>query len=152
MVRFAALVCTFSILALSTAGGAWAEQSGKGDLVVGEARARATIPHRPGATFLTITNRGPGDDRLIAASSPLAARAELHSHSMAGGVMKMRKVEAVPVPAGAVAKLEPGGYHIMLFDLARPLAEGEEFPLTLRFEKAGDIAVSVTVEAMTAGQ
>ena len=64
--------------------------------------------------------------------------------------MKMRKVEAVPVPPGAVAELKPGGFHIMLFDLAKPLTEGQRFPLTLSFEKAGDIAVVAEVKGMTA--
>ena len=63
--------------------------------------------------------------------------------------MKMRKVEAIHVPPGAVAELKPGGFHIMIFGLAMPLTEGEKFPLTLTFEKAGDIALAIKIKAMT---
>lgn len=150
MSRFACLIGAFVIVALSTAGGAWAQENKQDDLVIDKAWARTTIPQRPGAAFVTINNLGESDDRLIAAKTPSAARAELHSNSMDGGVMKMRKVEAVHVPSGAVAELKPGGFHIMLFGLARPLSEGEEFPLTLTFENAGDIAVVVKVKGMTA--
>jgi hypothetical protein len=62
--------------------------------------------------------------------------------------MRMRKVEAFAVPAQSDLKLQPGGNHIMLFDLAAPLAKGESFPLTLSFEKAGDITIDVSVVAI----
>lgn len=151
MSRLACLIGALAIVALGAVGGVWAQEHRKDDLVVENAWARTTIPNRPGAAFATIKNLGAGDDRLIAARTPSAARAELHSSSsMAGGVMKMRKVEAIHVPAGAVAELKPGGFHIMLFGLAKALTEGEEFPLTLTFEKAGDIALVVKVEAMAA--
>jgi copper(I)-binding protein len=150
MYRLARLVGALAILALGTAGGTLAQEYKKDHLVIENAWARTTIPNRPGAAFLTIKNLGQGDDQLIAARAPSAARAELHSSGMEGGVMKMRKVEAVPVPSGAVAELKPGGFHIMLFGLAKPLTEGEEFPLTLTFEKAGDIALVIKVKAMAA--
>lgn len=150
MSRFACLIGAFVILVLSTTDGAWAQEYKKGDLAIDEAWARTTIPNRPGAAFVTIRNHGESDDRLIGARSPSAARAELHSTIMEDGVMKMRKVETIPVPPGAVAELKPGGLHIMLFELASPLTEGEKFPLTLTFEKAGEIAVMVKVKGMTA--
>lgn len=102
-----------------------------------------------GAAFLKISNSGQAD-RLISAQTPAADRAELHTHSMEGGVMKMRQVEAIDVPASGAVALEPGGLHVMLFGLKAPLKEKDRMPLTLTFEKAGSITVEVQVEALTA--
>lgn len=123
--------------------------AGDGKVMVEDAWARATIPDRPGAAYLTIHNMG-GDDRLVAASSPAAGRVELHTHIMDGDVMKMREVEAIAAPGGAMAKLEPGGDHVMLFDLAEPLKEGGHIKLVLTFEKAGEVEVMAEVKAMGA--
>lgn len=150
MSRFACRIGALVAVVLSTTAGAWAQDHKKEDLVVHKAWARTTIPNRPGAAFVTIENRGKADDRLIAATTPSAARAELHSHAMEGGVMKMRKVEAIAVPRGAVTELKPGGFHIMLFGLAKPLDEGQEFPLTLTFEKAADVTVVAKIKGMAA--
>jgi len=151
MPRLTCLIRALVVIALlSTASGAVAQEYRKDHLVIDKVWARTTIPDRPGATYLMINNSGESNDRLIAARTPSAARAELHGHSMEDGVMKMRKVEAVQVPSGAAAELKPGGFHVMLFGLAKPLAEGEEFPLTLTFEKAGDIAIVVKVKGMAA--
>ena len=67
------------------------------------------------------------------------------SGDMGDGAMTMQEVESIPLPAGETVKLEPGGYHIMLLDLAEPLEEGMEFELTLTFEQAGELTVTVTV-------
>jgi len=109
------------------------------------ARATATTA-KTGATYLTIANKGASDDRLIAAATSAAAKAELHVTSMDGAVMKMRPLEAVDIKAGAQAELKPGGMHIMLFGLTAPLKEGQRFPLALTFEKAGKVDIMVTVE------
>ncbi|TQV72561.1 copper chaperone PCu(A)C [Denitrobaculum tricleocarpae] len=123
----------------------------KGDLMIDHPFARASIPDRPGAAYVTIKNMGGEDDRLVSASSPKAGRVELHTHIMENGVARMRKVEAIEVPAGGTAELKPGGDHIMLFKLDNALSEGETFPITLTFEKAGDVEVTVNVEAMGSG-
>ena len=124
-----------------------------GGLEVADAWARATPGKAEiGAAYLTI--RSPTADRLVAASTPAAKKAELHTMSMAGMVMKMRPVDGVDIPPGEAVSLKPGGVHIMLIGLAKPLKEGEAFPLTLTFEKAGARAVTVAVEkpgAMSAG-
>ncbi len=110
--------------------------------------ARASAgPARNSAAFMTIHNSGEAD-RLIAASGDVAARVELHTHLMEGDVMKMRQVEAVDVPAGGMATLQPGGFHVMLIGLKQPLKEGDSFPLTLTFEKAGEVTLEVAVEAI----
>jgi copper(I)-binding protein len=97
-----------------------------------------------GAAYVTITS--PTADRLVSASTPVAKKAEVHTMSMQGMVMKMRPVSGVDIPAGQAVTLKPGGEHIMLMGLNQPLREGQSFPLTLNFEKAGPRTVTVTVE------
>ncbi len=111
--------------------------------------ARASAgPARNSAAFMTIHNSGEAD-RLIAAAGDVAARVELHTHMMEGDVMKMRQVEAIDVPAGGMAALQPGGFHVMLIGLHEPLNEGDRFPLTLTFEKAGEVTLEIAVEAIS---
>ena len=105
-----------------------------------------------GGAFMTITNAGDSDDILVGASSPVSDDVELHTHIMEDGVMRMREVEGgIPVPAGTVVGLQPGGYHVMLMEINEPLVEGDEFPLTLIFEHAGSVDVMVSVEDISAG-
>ena len=112
---------------------------------VSGAWARATPPGvGVGAAYLTITG-GSTNDRLVGASSGRASMIQLHTVEESGGVAAMRQVEGVPVPAGKQVVLAPGGTHIMLMGLAGPLVAGETFPLDLRFEKAGEQTVQVTV-------
>jgi hypothetical protein len=114
-------------------------------LEVTNAWARATpAKAENGVAFVTI--QSPTADRLLSAASPVAKKAELHSMEMAGMVMKMRPMAALDVPAGQPVTLKPGGEHIMLLGLNGPLREGQSFPLTLTFEKAGVREVTVAVE------
>lgn len=89
--------------------------------------------------------------KVLSVSSPAAAVAEIHEMKMADGVMRMRAVDALALPAGQVVALAPGGYHIMLMGLARPLVKGEMIELTLTFEKAGSVSVQVPVGDVAAG-
>ena len=98
-----------------------------------------------GAGFITIRNAGAAD-RLLSASSPAAGRAELHTMLRDGDIMRMRQVDAIAVPANGAVALAPGGLHIMLIGLTRPLAVGEQVPLTLVFERAGALAVNLVVQ------
>lgn len=141
--------------ALVAAAGLWlaapASAAGEG-LSVQDAWSRASSgAHKTGAAYLTIVNSGDSADRLVAASTPAAERAELHAHLHEGGVMRMRQVEAIEVHPGAPAVLAPGGLHVMLFGLTKRLVEGDGFPLTLRFEKAGERTVQVAVRSPGAG-
>ena len=111
-------------------------------------RATATGASAGGA-FMVITNSGKAD-ALVGGSSPVAERVELHSSSMEGGVMKMRQLQRVELPAGGTVRLEPGALHIMLIGLKQPLVEGSKVPLTLRFTDAGEQKVELKVEAMGA--
>lgn len=111
--------------------------------------ARASIG-KNGAAFVTVVNMGKSNDRLIGAISDIAKRTELHTHKMDGNIMRMRQVENIPIAAGATVTLKPGGHHVMFMGLKRKLEEGAEFPLTLIFEKAGKMRVSVKVGKMGA--
>ena len=116
-----------------------------GQLEVSNAWARATpAKAENGVAYLTI--RSPTPDRLVSVSSPVAKKAELHTMEMAGMVMKMRPLAGLDIPAGQPVTLKPGGEHIMLMGLGGPLQEGQSFPLTLTFEKAGTREVSVAIE------
>ena len=113
--------------------------------------ARATPPGaRSGGVYMSIENRGTTADRLVRVASPAATSVELHSMAMDGNVMRMRAVTGIDIAAGAKVALGTSGYHVMLVGLARPLSTGDKFPLTLTFEQAGSVDVSVVVEPMTA--
>jgi hypothetical protein len=123
-----------------------------GNLKIGHPYARTTVPGQTaGGGFLSIENKGGSDDRLLSARAAVSQAVELHTMSMEGNVMKMRPVDAIAVPAGKTVKLEPGGLHIMFVGLKAPLAEGDSFPMTLRFEKAGEVTVTVKVEPPKSG-
>jgi copper(I)-binding protein len=94
--------------------------------------------------FLRITAKT--DAKLVGVKTPAAGMAELHLSSMEGGVMRMRPVEGIPLPAGKAVELKPGGYHVMLMHVKQPLKEGDRVPLTLEVETAGGKRESVTVD------
>ena len=116
-----------------------------GDLVVEAPWARESVT-RTGAAYMTLRNNGDQPDRLIGVSSDVAETVQLHSSVTQDGVMQMRAVETVEVPAHGEAVLGPGGVHVMLIGLEGPLEEGKSFPLTLQFEKAGEVEVMATIE------
>ena len=133
------------MVAISTAG-ALAGDAKVGDITVEAPWARASAGKaKAGVAFMTLNNAGATDDKLIKASADVSKKAELHTHIREGDIMRMRRVEAIDVPAGGVATLEPGGDHVMLMGLREPLKEGETFPLTLTFENAGEVTVEVMV-------
>lgn len=104
-------------------------------------------PSPTGAAFMTLTNGGTTDDRLIGAESDLAAKVELHTHEAgADGVMKMRPIEGgIPLPAGESHELARGADHVMFMGIGEKPAEGEMVTLTLIFEQAGEITIQVPV-------
>lgn len=118
-----------------------------GELTIGHPYARATAPGQPaGGAYLSVSNAGTTGDKLVSASADVAKSVELHEMKMEGDVMRMREVSAVEVPAGKAVELKPGGLHIMLMGLKAPLKQGDKFPLKLKFEKAGEVTVTVNVE------
>jgi copper(I)-binding protein len=96
-----------------------------------------------GGGFVTLTSAA--GDRLVGGSTPAADRVELHAMTMKGDVMEMRQLPAIDLPAGRAVKLEPGGLHVMFLGLKQPLAAGSKLPVTLKFEKAGDVTVQFEV-------
>jgi hypothetical protein len=106
---------------------------------ISHAWARATAPGQEvGAAYMNL--KSPVDATLTAVSSAAADSIEIHQMSMNKGVMEMRMMESLPLPAGKMVKLEPGGFHLMLFDLKKPLKAGEELMVTLSIkDKAGKV-------------
>ncbi|WP_407170189.1 copper chaperone PCu(A)C [Bradyrhizobium sp. ORS 111] len=150
---------TFSrILALAAFAAAFvampasAEDIKAGDLVITQAWARAT-PNgaKIGGGYLTVENKGTAPDRLLGGTGDIAGKMEIHEMAMDNGVMKMRPIEkGLTIEPGKTVKLAPGGYHLMMFDLKSPLKQGDKVPVTLEFEKAGKVTVSLDVQAVGA--
>lgn len=117
-----------------------------GELQIEHPWSRAMPPVAPtAAAYFVVHNQGLEADRLLSVQTPVAAKAEMHEHMHADGLMKMQQVQNVAIPAGGAVKFEPMGYHVMLFGLQQQAKEGERFPLTLTFEKAGKVEVQVVV-------
>jgi hypothetical protein len=114
--------------------------------------ARATLPgQKVAGVYMEI--RSERDARLVGVASPAAASAEVHEMRHQDGVMRMRRVEALDLPAGEAVQLAPGGYHVMLFDLREPLEAGRQVALTLEIEIAGRreaVPVTAVVKARDA--
>ena len=129
-----------------------AEDAKAGDLVISQAWSRAT-PNgaKIGAGYLTIENKGTTADKLVGVSGDVSPRIEVHEMSMNNGVMKMRAVDGgLTIDPGKTVKLGPGGFHLMIMDLKNPLKLGDKLPLTLQFEKAGKVAVTLDVQGVGA--
>lgn len=119
------------------------------DIMIKDPYVRSSTPSSvTGAAFFMLMNHGDQDDRLIAASSDVSSRVELHTHTEdANGVMRMGEIEGgIPLPAGGMHHLKRGGDHVMFMGLTAPLVQGEEITVTLTFEKAGDITVQIPVD------
>lgn len=137
------------VLLVGLAGVAGDAVGQTGQIAIDNAWARATPgSSKIGAAYATI--RVPAADRLVAAATPVAQKAELHTMEMSGMVMKMRPVAGIAIVPGKPLVLAPGALHIMLTGLKRPLRAGESFPLTLTFQKAGARTVTVAVEKVGA--
>jgi copper(I)-binding protein len=107
--------------------------------------ARPTIPNRPGAAYFGVHNMGDASDRLIGARAEGVGKIELHKAEQKDGIMTMGPVDAVEIPAGGMAHLGPGGLHLMMFGIDPPLKEGDTLNMTLIFEAAGEVAITVPV-------
>jgi copper(I)-binding protein len=118
-----------------------------GAILITQPWSRAAMRGGSGAAFLTLRNTGTTADRLLGASTPAAGKVELHSMVRDGDVMRMREQPAIDLPPGQQVVLRPGGLHIMLLGLAQPLDRGATLPLTLRFERAGEVTVQLAVQA-----
>ena len=123
-----------------------------GDIAIGHPWARETTPlARNGAGYMTLTNTGTKPDRLLGGSTPAAQGFELHQTSSQGGIMRMRALDGgLAIRPGETVRIAPDGTHIMLTGLKRPLKAGEMVPATLRFERAGAVAIAFKVQTLDA--
>jgi hypothetical protein len=120
----------------------------KGDLAVRHPWTRATPPgSNVAAGYLEIRNSGTTSERLLGAASPAADRVELHVTNREGDVVGMRERDGLKVPARQRLVMRPGGPHLMLIGLKRPFAMGDRVPITLRFERAGEVQIEIEVQA-----
>ena len=120
--------------------------AGSSSIAVEHAWARATFRGAmTGAAYLTLINSGATDDRLLSVSSPVAKIIQFHSEINDSGVMKMDQLPTLLVRPGIPVVLKPGGIHMMMLGLNQQLKEGQTFPLTLSFEQAGVIEVTVRI-------
>jgi copper(I)-binding protein len=141
--RRAAIGAALALVALPAA----AHDYTAGDITILHPWTRAAGANGNGAGFLRLRNGGAQPDRLISASTPAARVVELHTMERDGDVMRMRPVRDIAVAPGATVELRPGSFHIMLIGLTAPMAQGARVPLTLRFERAGEVQVELAVEA-----
>ena len=120
-------------------------------LMIEGAFARASSGHgNNSAAYLSIHNHSPNDDHLIDAKTNIATMTSIHNHINDNGIMKMRAVKQIAIPANGSIKLQPGNFHIMLMGLKQPLLEGDKFNLTLIFKKAGTVLCPVLVKKVHA--
>lgn len=143
--------CLLSVLLSAMAGLAFAHDFRTGDLVINHPYAVPSVGVHSSAAlyFKSIRNRGDAPDRLLSAATPVAARVTFHTMQMEGEVMKMRVIPVVELPAHGEVRMMHGsqdGQHLMLEGLQAPLHEGDRFPVTLQFEKAGRQDVQVWVQ------
>lgn len=138
-----------STILAAVAASAFALPAFAADIMVQDPYARSSaMMATSGAAFMQIMNHGETDDRLIGAASPVAEMVQLHTHKEdENGVMRMLHVEeGFPVAAGETLMLARGGNHVMFMGITEPFEQGDTIPLTLTFEKAGDITVEVPVD------
>ena len=116
---------------------------------VGRAWARPAAQGGNGAGYAVISNSGSEADKLTAVASPVAARVEIHETMVMNGQAMMHpRPGGLAIPAGGAASLKPGGLHLMMMGLKRPLKTGEHFPMVLTFQKAGKMTVDFVVQPM----
>jgi copper(I)-binding protein len=123
-----------------------------GDLTITGAWARAMLPGQPaGGGYLTITNKGAAADRLVSVTSESAGMVEIHTMETTNDVMVMRPVEGgLEIPPGGTVELKPGGLHMMFMSVKEPFKPGASVPVTLKFEKAGTVEVTLPILAKDA--
>ena len=149
MIRALVLGLLFAGLALP----AFTREFRAGDLVIEEPWARATPAGAGvGAGYMVIRNTGAAPDRLVGGDAAFAGRIEIHEMAMRDGIMRMRELaDGLEIPPGAAVTLEPGGYHVMFMQLEERLVEGEIRTMTLVFDDAGAVEITLPVRGMAAG-
>jgi copper(I)-binding protein len=139
---------TFLVLWLVVQAPVHAAEYRAGNLVVAEPWSPPTPPVAGvGALYFSVTNRGAKADVLLSVTTPIAREIEIHESRTVQGSVQMRAVASVDVAPGATVKISPGGLHVMLLGLNRPLVAGTTFPASLHFRDAGVLTVQVMVAA-----
>jgi copper(I)-binding protein len=148
--RRAAGAALFTFFSMCINAAALAHGSSAGDVDIVHPYATPSLPGSSNgvAYVATLENTGKQPDRLLRVSTPVAARAEIHTMSLdADGVMRMREVDAIAIAPGAPIKMRPGmGFHFMLMGLKQALKQGDSFPMTMEFERGGKVQVKVVVQ------
>ncbi|TDF86248.1 copper chaperone PCu(A)C [Pseudomonas sp. H9] len=138
-----------ALLACSTAS--LADEYQVGELLISQPWSRELPAELPGGSaYFSVHNQGNQADRLIAVSSPRAKKSTLHTQAVSDGMLRMQHLTAMDIPAHSVVTFKPGADHVMLSGMEQPLKAGEQFPLTLQFEKAGTVEVLVSVQPVDA--
>lgn len=148
----AATLVSIAVPVLAQSHDTHAAEITAGDLTLSGAFTRATLPNAPvGGGYVTIINNGDEADRLVAAESPFSPDVQIHQMAVVNDVMEMNELEdGLEIPAGETVTLAPGGLHLMFMDISEPFVEGETVPVTLTFEKAGEVEIELSVEAFGA--
>jgi periplasmic copper chaperone A len=119
-----------------------------GSIVVSDAWARPTAAGMPmGVAYFLVRNDGATPDAIVSASTPAAAHVEIHQTTLSDGMARMRPLQEIAVPARGKVAVSPGGIHLMLVDLVKPLTAGTRVPLVLQFRRAGRVEVQLAVES-----
>ncbi|MDP1765492.1 MAG: copper chaperone PCu(A)C [Methylotenera sp.] len=140
------LRCAILLLMISTAFACTADTSSEDLITIQGAWVRPTNPGQAvGAAYMTLTSKE--DVSLVSVEADISKNVEIHSMSMENGVMKMRMLETLPLKAGVPYKLAPGGFHLMLFDLKKPLAVDEQVDFVLTFKKNNNVTFKQTIKA-----
>ena len=121
----------------------------KGSLKISSYYVRGTLQNRPAAAYMTIRNLGEKLDKLVKASSPMVRTIEFHETRVEKGVAKMRQTPDITVDGDSTVALKPGGFHLMLLGLKKPLVAGDTFSITLKFEIVGNINIEVPVKTFS---
>ena len=139
---------TYAIFFSLTATVAIADDFKTGNIIISDPMIRLTISNRPAAGFMVINNAGNTQDRIISATSPAAQRIELHTHTMKDGIMRMRPVKGVDIPAKSQVAFKSGGYHMMVFGLKPTVKPGDKISITVFFEKTGALEIKAPVKSL----
>jgi periplasmic copper chaperone A len=147
---FAAFIGSVGLLVAAAVAGAAQAQNAASGIVVSNPTARfSSVPGRGGAGYMLVTG-GAKADRLVNASSPVAGRVEIHTHVKQGDIMRMTKVDGVDVPAKGQVTFQPGGLHLMFFDVKTPPKPGESVPVTLTFKSGSSVTARFSAMSLAA--
>lgn len=144
--RHAGTLASAFLLALTVSGQARAQMPDNHPIAVEQPWARATPKGvKTSAAYMSLINKGDSTDQLLGATTPAAETIQFHKATEDDGVARMRELHSVDIAPGARVTFRPGDMHMMMLRLKQPLVEGQTFPLTLDFEKAGKVDVMVPV-------